>query len=155
MIAGAAVEAAAEATPRRADQPTPRSDAAIGDVNAIAGAWDDVVASIRRERPMVATLLEQTVPMASDPGGALTLHVAVAAVQDGLRARAEDIVASLRPHIAGLQRIVIRGADDGGPPASTPRMTAEGVKLDTLASLKRRDPVLAAAIDLLDLELLD
>jgi hypothetical protein len=39
-----------------------------------------------------------------------------------------------------------------GPPK---RLTAEAVKAEQVASLRRRDPVLGAAIDALDLELLD
>jgi hypothetical protein len=39
-----------------------------------------------------------------------------------------------------------------GPPK---RLTAEAVKAEHVASLRRRDPVLGAAIDALDLELLD
>ncbi len=143
------------ATIPRADSGAARASAAIGDLNAIAGAWDDMVATVRRERPMVATLLEQTVPMATDVRGSLTLHVAVAAVHDGLRARLDDIVTALQPHIAGLQRVALKGSDDARPLEATPRMTVEAVKLDTLASLRKRDPVLAAAIDVLDLELLD
>jgi len=39
--------------------------------------------------------------------------------------------------------------------AGRPRLTDEAVRAERLASMKAKDPVLAAAIDELDLELLD
>jgi hypothetical protein len=34
-------------------------------------------------------------------------------------------------------------------------MTAESIKAETLSAIRRRDPVISAAVDALDLELLD
>jgi DNA polymerase-3 subunit gamma/tau len=127
----------------------------IADINAIAGAWDEIVVAVRRERPLVATLLEQALPTAASASGVLTLQAETAAVHEGLSARTTDIVVSLRPRIAGLQRVVIRANELATAIGSAPRMTVAMVKSDTLASLRKRDPMLAAAIDALDLELLD
>jgi hypothetical protein len=57
--------------------------------------------------------------------------------------------------LRGLQRVTVRGAGEtaGASPAS--RMTVETVKSETVSSLRRRDPLLAAAIDALDLDLVE
>jgi DNA polymerase III subunit gamma/tau len=137
------------------EEPAPVADVHIADLNAIAGAWDDIVAAVRRERPLIATLLEEALPIAASASGVLTIQAETAAVHQGLSARAADTVASLRPRIAGLQRVVIRANALAAAIESAPRMTVAMVKSDTLASLRKRDPVLGAAIDALDLELAD
>jgi len=127
----------------------------VADLNAIAGAWDEVVAAVRRDRPLIATLLEHALPTGASPGGALTLQVDTAAVLEGLNARMVDTVAALRPRIAGLNRIVVRSSLAMPASQTAPRMTVETVKADTLALLTKRDPLLAAAIEALDLDLAD
>ncbi len=133
----------------------PAAEVHIADLNAIAGAWDDIIAAVRRERPLIATLLEQAIPIAASASGVLTIQAETAAVHQGLSARAADTVSSLRPRISGLQRVVIRANALAAAIESAPRMTVAMVKSDTLASLRKRDPVLGAAIDALDLELAD
>jgi DNA polymerase-3 subunit gamma/tau len=134
-----------------------RTAVAIGvpadDINAIAGAWDDVVAAVRRELPLVATLLEQAIPIAASTTGVLTLQVESPSVQDGLEARCASVVSALARHFTGLQRLVVK--ETLQPEPASGRMTVDMVRSGTLASLRRRDPVLAAAIDLLDLDLAD
>ncbi len=127
----------------------------VADLNAVAGVWDDMVASIRRERPFVATLLEQALPVGTSASGALALQVEAPAVQEAIAAKAVEALAAMTPWLAGLQKITVRLAGDslGGAPA--PRMTVETVRLETLAALRRRDPLLGAAIEELDLDLID
>jgi DNA polymerase-3 subunit gamma/tau len=139
------------------DEPatTATEEVHVADINAIAGAWDDFVNGVRRERPLVATLLEQTLPSTSSPSGVLTLRVDTAAALDGLEARMSDVLAALRGRIAGLQRIQLTPPETAGGSETASRMTVQTVKSDTLASLRRRDPVLAAAIEALDLDVAD
>lgn len=151
--AGVAVE------PERS-QPAPIADAvrntsvAASDLNAVAGVWDDMVAGIRRERPFVATLLEQSLPVSTSATGALVLQVEAPAVQEGLAAKMNETMTAMRGWLAGLQKLTIRVAGDSvGAPA--PRMTVETVRVETLAALRKRDPVLNAAIDALDLDLVN
>ena len=56
------------------------------------------------------------------------------------------------PAVARVDVALPGGGVASGPPK---RLTAEAVKAEQVASLRRRDPVLGAAIDALDLELLD
>jgi hypothetical protein len=132
-----------------------RSPAAASDLNAVAGIWDDMIAGLRRDRPFVATLLEQSLPVSSTGGGTLVLQVDDAAVQEGLAARAVEVVASLNGWLSGLQKISVRLAGDSQASGPAPRMTVEMARADMVAALRKRDPVLSAAIDSLDLDLVD
>jgi len=134
----------------------PGAEVTVADLNAVAGIWDDVVAGIRRDRPFIATLLEQALPVATTATGVLTVQVDAPVVQEGLVARSSEVRDVLSGWIRGLDRVAVRmaGGDQSPPPARS-RMTAATVRTETVAALKRRDPVLAAAIDALDLDLVD
>jgi len=54
---------------------------------------------------------------------------------------------------AGVQRVTVRAAQGGATPPA--RLTDEMVRTERLSALRRRDPVLGAAIDALDLDLAD
>jgi DNA polymerase-3 subunit gamma/tau len=125
------------------------------DLNAVAGVWDDMVAGVRRQRPFIATLLEQALPISATGNGVLVLQVEAPAVQEGLNAKSGEAVAAMGPWLGGLQKIQVRLAGDVANAAPAPRMTVQMVRSDTLASLRKRDPVLNAAIDSLDLDLVD
>jgi hypothetical protein len=53
-----------------------------------------------------------------------------------------------------VTRLQVKPPADGVP-ASRERLTTEAVKQERVASLSRQDPVLGAAVDALDLELLE
>ncbi len=144
--------------------PAPRSPApatstsarvTASDLNAVAGVWDDMVSGVRRERPFIATLLEQALPISTTGSGVLVLQVEAAAVQEGLAAKSTEAVAMMGGWLTGLQKIQVRLAGDSVNAAPVPRMTVEMVRSDTLAALRKRDPLLNAAIDSLDLDLVD
>jgi DNA polymerase-3 subunit gamma/tau len=150
--AGLAVESSSPA-PRKT-QAKSSGAVSVSDLNAVAGIWDDMVAGVRRDRPFIATLLEQALPVGTTGTGVLTLQVEAAAVQEGLVAKAGETVTAMSSWLAGLQRVTVKMAGDSTV-AAAPRMTVETVRAETVASLRRRDPVLNAAIDLLDLDLVD
>jgi hypothetical protein len=54
-----------------------------------------------------------------------------------------------------IERIVISRPDGAPAAGGVRRVTEEEIKAQKMASLRKRDPVLGAAIDALDLELLD
>jgi DNA polymerase-3 subunit gamma/tau len=154
--AGAAAQAVAEPAPARrtaADIPTPAPRETLLEINAIVGAWDDIVDHIRRQRPMLGSMLEHCLPTAVTVSGTLTLHVDNAAALESLAAKTSEIVAALRARIPGLSRVNPTAAHS--PPVNSGRMSHETIKTDTVASLRKRDPLLRAAIDELDLSLLD
>jgi hypothetical protein len=62
-------------------------------------------------------------------------------------------VAALRRWFPGVQRLIVRSPE--GSTAPPPRLTDEMVRSERIAALRKKDPVLDAAIDALDLDLAD
>ncbi|HEX6051739.1 MAG TPA: hypothetical protein VFZ21_20870, partial [Gemmatimonadaceae bacterium] len=62
-------------------------------------------------------------------------------------------VAIVRNVFPAIQRIVVTRPE--GASAAPRRVTEEEMRAQRMASLRKKDPVLGAAIDALDLELLD
>ncbi len=125
------------------------------DINTIAAGWDDVVASLRRERPVIATILEHATPTGVSVNGVLTVQLDPGFIAEIPPGRATEITEALAPHVPGISRIIVRAPEAktrGGPPR---RLTAESVNSDRLAALRKRDAVLSEAIEVLDLELID
>jgi DNA polymerase-3 subunit gamma/tau len=127
------------------------------DANALAERWDDVVAHVRREgRALLAGALEGASPVAVTAQGVITIQLDE---PDEIRSQAlesgnAEILAAVRAFFDGAERIVARVVE--GTKASPPkRITDESMRTDRVASLRKRDPVLGAAVDALDLELLD
>jgi len=154
-VSNVAVEPSPSAPQRVAPPVAGRSTVSASDLNAVAGVWDDIVAGIRRDRPFIATLLEHALPVSASGNGTLVLQVDAPAVQEGLAAKSNEVIAAMAPWIAGLQKINTRLAGDAINAGPAPRMTVETVRSETLAALRKRDPVLGAAIDSLDLDLVD
>ena len=124
------------------------------DINVLTERWDDIVVAVRRDRPMVGVLLELAIPVAVSTGGLVTLQIEESGAFESLAAKSKELTKALAYHIAGVTRIQLlppESARDSGPR----RMTAESIKSETLIALRKRDPVLAAAIDELDLDLVN
>lgn len=133
---------------RPATQSGPRPVSTM-DINSVVERWDDITAAVRRERPLVAAVLEHAMPTAVTASGVLTIQL------DGGEEGSvppRDLLAALIPHIAGLTKVGFAGQSAASRQPS--RLTAESVKSDTLAALRKKSPIIAAAIEALDLELL-
>jgi len=122
------------------------------DINVLTERWDEIVAAVRRERPLIGTLLEHTVPTAVTASGVVSLQVEEAGAFENLATKAKELTLSLSQHIASVSRVQLL-PPDRGMGAGPVRMTAESIKSETLVALRKRDPVLSAAIDELDLDL--
>ncbi|HEY0971553.1 MAG TPA: hypothetical protein VGE02_11355, partial [Gemmatimonadales bacterium] len=139
--------------------PTPRAAApSTGtslDINRLVERWDEIIGRVRDEGSvMLATLLADTMPLAVTAAGAVTLEAESEASADGLEAKRDDVLAALRTIVPGVERVAIRRSDraDGTP---LERLTLEGIRAERTAMLRRRDPALGVAMDVLDLELMD
>ncbi len=104
---------------------------------------------------MLATALEHASPIAVTAAGAITIEldepndIYAHAITTGKA----EVIAALREWFAGVDRLELRRADVAAP---TPkRLTDEMVRAERIAALRKRDPVLAAAIDALDLDVAD
>jgi DNA polymerase III subunit gamma/tau len=138
--------------------PAPRTGAAtagIPTINVVAERWDDVVESLRENRMILAPFLEQAVPSAISASGALTVRAEDVASADALETGKADMLAVVRAIFPAIERIVIARPEGAAPSGAPRRVTEEEIREQRIASLRKRDPVLGAAIDALDLELLD
>jgi DNA polymerase-3 subunit gamma/tau len=134
-------------------------DAAVEplDLNALTERWDELVARLRQAgKTLIATALEHATPTVVTARGGIT--VALDEPNDfyarAIQSNGADVVAILREWFAPVERVQLEGAAkaSSAPPR---RLTDEDVKAQKLEALKKRDPVLRAAIVELDLEVID
>ena len=127
------------------------------DVSRLTGRWDELVAGIRGDgKRVLASALEHALPVAVTAGGDLTIELDepnefLARAIDAGRA---EIVGALRQWFADVRTVRLRQNPERAPAAPT-RVTDEMVRTDRLNSLRKRDPILGAAIDALDLDVVD
>jgi hypothetical protein len=135
----------------------PIGDRPALDMNALTGRWDDLVSRLRQgNKTLIATALEHATPSVVTARGDITIALDepndfyAKAIQNG----GADILSVLREWFAPVERIQLEGAtkQPGAPPK---RLTDEDVKAQKLEALRKRDPILSAAIDALDLEVID
>jgi len=150
-------EDAAASVALRARSSPGRTADGVPDVLQVVDRWDDVVAEVHGAgRSLVASLLEQVLPVAVSGAGMLTLEVQDETAEQGLEAARDTVLGAVRALFPGVQRLSVRrAASTSGPPPAARRLTSESIRAERIASLRKRDPALGAAIDALDLELLD
>jgi DNA polymerase-3 subunit gamma/tau len=154
----AAVRADASAeSPPSAAKPLGRPSAESLDGSKVAGRWDELVAKLRGDgKRVLASALEHALPVAVTAAGDITIELdepnefIAQAIETG---RAEAL-AVLRQWFADARGVRLRQDPDraSAPPA---RVTDAMVRTDRLNSLRKRDPILGAAIDALDLDVVD
>ena len=105
---------------------------------------------------MLASALRHASPIAVTANGSVTIEldetndIFVHAITNGR----SEILAALQEWFPNAQQVELkRVAIAPAPPPK--RLTDEMVRADLIALLRKRDPVLGAAIDALDLELAD
>jgi DNA polymerase-3 subunit gamma/tau len=127
------------------------------DLSQVTGRWDALVERMRDGgKPMLATALEHATPIAVTASGTVTIEldepndIYAHAVVTGK----PELVAALREWFSGVERVELK-RDEGAPAPPPKRMTDEMVRAERIAALRKRDPVLGAAIDVLDLDVAD
>jgi hypothetical protein len=126
------------------------------DVNRVAERWEDLVIALRAAgKGVCATALEHAAPVTVNARGELTIGLDEAnpIYEQAIEAAKTEVAAVLRQWFGGVQRVAVRPAVGGSTPPA--RLTNEMVRSERLSALRRRDPVLGAAIDALDLDLAD
>jgi DNA polymerase-3 subunit gamma/tau len=135
--------------------PTSASDAPL-DVHRVLERWDGLVATIRGAgRTVAATALEHASPVAVTARGEVTIALDESnpIYEQALESVKAELASQLRQWFGGVERVSIRAA--AGTPGPPTRLTDEMARGERLTALRRRDPVLGAAIDALDLDLAD
>jgi hypothetical protein len=75
---------------------------------------------------------------------------------EGLERQREGLGQLIGRYVTGPLRIALEGAASGRRPRERPaRLTEEGARAERLKALRAKDPGLNAAVDALDLELLE
>jgi hypothetical protein len=131
-------------------------ESAPPDLHQLVERWDDLVAAMRAAgKSVAATALEHGSPDSVNARGdvALALDDANPIYERAIDAAKADVVAQLRAWFPGVQRIVVRAPQGAATPPA--RLTDEMVRAERMSALRRKDPVLDAAIDALDLDLAD
>ncbi len=158
-VASAAREPKTEDARRVPDRVVQGASAAAIDAEALRARWPEIIATVRRERhaPMLVAALEQTVPEPGPEAGVVTLRLAE---RNEIYARAvhagrEDVVRALRGVWPQVEHVTVAepGAAGGGTPPQ--RLSVAALRAEQLAALRKRDAVLGAAIDALDLEVIE
>jgi DNA polymerase III subunit gamma/tau len=138
-----------------ADQPPPARARQPLNLNRLAEFWDDVVEAVRvGGRGMVASALAESTPTAITAAGVVTVGVTSDALGEAITSGGEAVVAALRTIFDGVEKVAVKIVAEPQSAASR-RLTAENVIADRIAMLRKRDPLLNAAIDALDLRLIE
>jgi DNA polymerase-3 subunit gamma/tau len=131
---------------------------AVLELNTVVGRWDELLERLRAERKTIlASALAHATPVALTAQGELTLQFeqADAPFRETVEARRADVLAAVREWFAGVTRVQLL-REDGSPAAQPPkRLTDEMVRSERLSALRKSDPLLGAAIEALDLDVVD
>lgn len=151
-------------TPDSAAIPTAKAAAALADaapatpgpqpldINRLSEHWDDIVEAVRSSgRGVIASALAEGAPLAVTSAGLITIGVGSEAIASAIESNQDLILKAARSIFEGASKIAVKLTGDARPS----RLTAEDVIANRVAMLRKRDPVLDVAVDLLDLRLLD
>ena len=134
-------------SPPSLSPPGPKLEPTVENIRSV---WAQVAADARAKTPMLGTLLAEAAVVGVD-GRTVTLRPGNAVHAEGLERQRDTIAQSLGRYISEAPRIKIAEAVVTG----TERMTEQRASAERLKSLRAKDPTLSAAVDALDLELLE
>jgi len=120
----------------------------------VRSTWPNIVADARAKTPVLGSLLAEAEVVAVE-GRTVSIRPGHAVHAEGLERQRETIGQHLGRFVSEAPRVKIVS---GGPAIPTPppeRMTEQGASAERLKSLRSKDPTLSAAVDALDLELLE
>jgi DNA polymerase III subunit gamma/tau len=122
---------------------------------SIGAQWGDVVGRVRGASPMLATALEHARPVSISAEGEVTLRLDEPneIFQRKIEGGREQILGAVRQVIGAGKSVRLAVGDE--PAAPPRRLTQELLKTEQVARLRKSDALLGAAIDALDLELMD
>jgi DNA polymerase III subunit gamma/tau len=132
------------------------------DLNHLVERWDDIIEQVRAiGRGMLASALADALPTAVSKTGVITLQVDSAhdgdieMIERALDGGSAELLTVLRKHFDGVTKVTLRRSEVPAAPAGARRLTEDALRADKMAKLRKRDPLLGRAIDVLDLELIE
>jgi DNA polymerase-3 subunit gamma/tau len=138
--------------------PSVVTPAAVLTLDALAPQWTAVVERLNADgQRMLAAALGHATPVGASMSGEITLQLSPdgSIYEQPLVAGAAIVLGAIRASFPSAAKLTVRVATTGTVDAAPKRITAESVKAERLASIRKKDPALDAAVDSLDLELLD
>ncbi|HXL05936.1 MAG TPA: DNA polymerase III subunit gamma/tau [Gemmatimonadales bacterium] len=135
-------------------------------LDRLRSLWPRIVEDARREKPMLGALLPAVEPSAID-GTTVVARALDPVHAEGLERQRESLAQLIGRYVTEPVRIRLEAAGSGEGERgergergqrSAPRpgrLTEQGVRAERLEALRARDPGLDAAVDALDLELLE
>ena len=126
-------------------------------VERLRGLWPRVIDDARAKSPMLGALLQVTEVAAVDAGAVTIRLLDTNAVHaEGLERQRGALAQLVGRYVTEPLRITLEGAGSGERSTPRPgRLTEEGARAERLKTLRAQDPSLNAAVDALDLELLE
>ncbi len=130
------------------------------DATTLADRWGAVIEYLRagQGKRLLAVALEHVEPLlGADPGEVVLRFTDPAQAyihERAIEAGRADLIAALRENLTGVDRVRLE-PPNAIAPAPPRRLTAASAKAEQVATLRKKDAVLGAAIDALDLELLE
>ena len=127
----------------------------------VRSIWSQVVQDTRAKTPLLGSLLAEAQVVTVD-GRIVTVRPGNAVHAEGLERQRDTIAQALGLYVSEAPRVQIAaggvgggGGAGGGGGGGSGRMTPQGANAERLKSLRAKDPTLSAAVDALDLELLE
>src|SRR5437667_8791485 len=129
-------------------------------LDRLRALWPRIADDARTKSPMLGALLQVTEVVGVDAGAVTIRLLDTNPVHaEGLERQREALSQLVARYLTGPVRIKLEGAEGGGSrERSAPRptrLTEEGARAERLKTLRAQDPTLNAAVDALDLELLE
>ena len=148
----------AQASSPKAQVPSPKSQVAGLSEQTLAAAWPDIIATATRQSPMLGQALGHAKATLVGPGMvALEFGPESALFQDGASRQQATIETILGAALGTTVKVRV-GAGSAAPSAperKSKRLSAEEIRSERLDQLRTKDPALDAAVNALDLELVD
>jgi DNA polymerase-3 subunit gamma/tau len=149
-VAPRAPSVRAEAPAAIADAPAPVQAGTTLDLNRLVEHWESIVDSVGA---VLSAPLHHATPTAVTAAGVVTLTVDGAAHGDLIAQGEQTVLSALKRRFPSAAKInIVTVGDEKAPPR---RLNAEAVKADRIAMLRKQSKLLDAAVETLDLELLD
>jgi DNA polymerase-3 subunit gamma/tau len=120
----------------------------------VRSAWSSIVADARSKTPLLGSLLAEAEVIAVD-GRIVSIRPGHAVHAEGLERQRETIAQSLGRFVSEAPRVKVVAGGSNAPTPPPERLTEQGATAERLKSLRAKDPTLSAAVDALDLELLE
>ena len=154
----------APAAPLTPDSRLPSPSKGPLSLDALRSVWPRIIADARAKSPMLGSLLAETSLVAAE-NRIVTLRPSSAALGEGLDRQRNTISQLIGAYVDEPAPVRIKlvepgtpgggGSNPGGAPERPVRLNEERANAERLKVLRAKDPTLNAAVDALDLELLE